>query len=411
MLGLRATASVTALCLGCWLGPASAGAAPTVMVWPGEAGAPVAAAEDALRAEGVRTVPQARVGVVLAEHRAARDERERARRERVEAGLAAAQEHYLELELSDMIAELDAVEADALALARPGRCEGLWELEFRQGLGRLARGAEGDRAATDARFELALALELERRPLGELYGPDVTAAFLRAVEHRSARVARPVPLRVQPADAAVEIDCRKLEGREVAGREVSLLPGLHAVRVSAPGFVPWSGLVELRAQSSIDVELAMQPAEHDAARRLASSTDTDAVDEASPSAHAVVLALARESGARAVLVVGHHATGFRVRVWGHDAIGAAVERPELAQALHAATRLLDDDGRLRVPALVEAAGGPAGRPPPPARKPVLRTWWFWTIVGSVVVAGGALGLGLGLGLREPEPGRLVIVAR
>ncbi len=408
MLGLRATAMVTALCLGGLVGPASASAEPTVMVWPGELGAPVSAAEDALRAAGVDSIAQAQVGVALAEQRAARAERERAQSERVEQALGAAQADYLALDFTAMLAGLDEAEGQALTLARPGRCDGLWELEFRQGLGRWARSAEGDPAEAVARFELALALDPERRPLGELYGPDVTAAFLRAVEARSARFARAVPLRLQPADAEVEIDCRELDDREL-----SLRPGLHAVRVSAPGYAPWAAVIDTRTRSVIEVELTALPAEREASGRLAGSTDADAVDDGSKSAHGVVVPLARDHGAAAVLVVRRSATGFRVRPWGRDGIGSAVERPELALALHAALRLLEDDGSLRVPA-PRIAGGPAGGEPTPAaptRKPVLRTWWFWTIVGSVALTGGALGLGLGLGLREPAPGRLVVVAR
>jgi hypothetical protein len=408
MPGLRPTAMVTALCLSLLGTPAWA--EPAIMVWPGEPGAAVAEAEAALRAEGVEVVPHARVGEASAGYRAAAAEREQAQRERVEAALGAAQQRYLELDLPHMLATLDAAEADAVALARPGRCEGLWELEFRQGLGRWARGGEGDEAEAGARFELALALDPERRPLGELYGPDVSAAFLRAVQDRSARFARPVPLRVQPADAHVEIDCRALDEREP-----SLLPGLHAVRVAAPGFRAWSGVVDLRARGSIEVALAALPAEGALAQQLADSTDTDAVDDGSTSAHALVLALARFHGAAAVLVVGRGEAGVRVRPWGSDGIGSAVERPALAPALHAAMRLLDDDGSLRAPAPVVASGPGLGegdrRPTTPVRKPVVRTWWFWTIVGSVAITGGALALGLGLGLREPSPGRLVIVAR
>ena len=180
-------------------------------------------------------------------HHAAGAERDQARRDRVEAALEAAQAEYLDLDFDGAITVLDGVEADAVAVARSGRCEGLWELVFRQGLGRWAKGDEAD---AGARFELALALDPERRPLGELYGPDVTAAFLRAVQARSARIARPVPLRTRPVDAQVEIDCHAVDEAEL-----SLRPGLHAVRVAAPGFEPWSGVVDLRAGGSIEVTL------------------------------------------------------------------------------------------------------------------------------------------------------------
>lgn len=420
MLGLRSIATVTALCLGLASGSAWAAAparsrptspaasparGPAVMVWPGEAEAPVEQAEAALRAEGVAVVPQGPVREVVAGHRAARAEREQALRDRVEAALAAGQERYLELDFAGVITVLDAAEADAVAVARPERCEGLWELAFRQGLGRWAKG---DEAEASVRFELALALEPERRPLGELYGPDVTAAFLRAVQTRSARIARPVPLRVQPADAAVEIDCRAVDEAEP-----SLRPGLHAVRVAAPGFEPWAGMVDLRDAAAIEVALEPMPHARAPVQRWAESTDADAVDDASSSAHALVLELARAHGAHAVLVVEHGPAGVRVRPWGRDSIGAAVVRAELAPALRAARLTVGPDGRLQAPAPVvvpDDRGDPRRRTGEP-RTPVLRTWWFWTIVGSVAVTGTALGLGLGLGLREPAPGRLVIVGR
>lgn len=404
MPGLRSIATVTALCVGFLGGPARA--EPVVMVWPGEVEAPVEEAEAALRAEGVAVVSQGPVREAVASHRAALAEHDRARRDRVEAALDAAQAEYLDLDFDGAIAVLDAAEADALAVARPDRCEGLWELAFRQGLGRWAKGAEAD---AGARFELALALDPERRPLGELYGPDVTAAFLRAVQTRSARFARPVPLRIQPVDAAVEIDCRTVD--EV---EPSLRPGLHAVRVAAPGFEPWAGVVDLRAEASIEVALAPIADGRTPVQRFAESTDADAVDDASSSAHALVLALARAHGANAVLVVEPGPAGVRVRPWGRDSIGAAVERAALVPAVHAARLALGPDGQLRAPGPMigpRGLGDPRPRSDAPTRRPVLRTWWFWTIVGSVAVTGTALGLGLGLGLREPAPGRLVIVAR
>ena len=91
---------MTALCLGlasasarpAWAeGPPAAGrsprateARPTVMVWPGDAEAPVEQAEAALRAEGVAVVPQRPVHEEVAGHRATRAEREQAQRGRVE---------------------------------------------------------------------------------------------------------------------------------------------------------------------------------------------------------------------------------------------------------------------------------------------------------------------------------------
>lgn len=412
MPGLRSIARVAAPCLGLVLavtgGPAAA--APRVMVWPGRPGAPVAAAEAELRAQGVEVADRDALADALGRYRSERATREARGKDAVERSLAQAQEEYLGLDLSAMLARLEASEHPVLEASRSGRCEGLWEHQFRRGLGHWARGREGDEREAGARFELALALDPERRPLAELYGPDVTAAFLHAVAQRSARLERPATLRLVPADAEVEIDCRP-----AATREPSLRPGLHAVRVSAPGFVAFAEVVDLRDRSAVEVTLVPLDPQGDPLWRLAESTDGDPVDDGSPSAHALVVAIARAHEADAVLVVSRgEGGGHRVRPWGRDGLGPAVQRPALADALRVATGLLDDDGRLRAPAPRAGAGSGSDRTPPRAerrRTPVVRTWWLWTLVGGAVVTGTALGLGLGLGLREPAPGRLVIVAR
>lgn len=382
---------------------------PKVMVWPGEAQAPVSEAEAALRSEGVAVVPWIDARDAVAEHRTTRSAQQERRRAQVETALAEARDRFLHQELTTMLEILDEAEPHAVALAEPGHCEGLWELEFRRGLGHGARGEPGDAAATLARYEFALALYPDRRPLDELYGPDVAAAFLAAVDHRSQRMARPVAMRVQPSDATVEIDCRVSE--EV---EPSLRPGLHALRVFAPGFEPWAGVVDLREGGAIEVSLSALPPELSPAQTWARSSATYDVDDGSDSAYHVVSALARDLGAEAVLVISQSEAGVRIRVWGRDGPGAVVLRPSLAEAVHAAMNLLGPDGRLAVLAPILAGGTKIDDPPGEpvsSQKPVLRTWWFWTLVGSVAVTGAAVGLGLGLGRRDPRPGRLTVIAR
>lgn len=405
MPGSRSTAVVTASCLV--LAATTASAGPSVMVWPGGPRAPVVDAEERLRAEGVELVPRAATHEAVAHHRHEQVAREGARREAVEAALGAAQDHYLALDLHAMLEALREAEGDALASARPGRCEGLWGLEFRWGLALATRAAEGDAAASRDRYALAVALDPPRRPLHELYGPDVTASFLGAVDEVSRRVVRPVPLRIEPADATVEIDCRA-----VTDEQASLRPGLHAVRVSAPGHRPWSAVVDSRGVEALEVALVPLPEEAEPTRRLAQSTEADPVDDGSVSAHAAVLDVAHEAGASAVLVVSATDEGWRVRPWGRDGIGAAVERRDLGEALAAALALLDDGGRLRTPApAVIGPTSPGDDGPTSARRPVTRTWWLWTIIGTVAATGVAVGLGVGLSRREGPPGRLVIVAR
>lgn len=417
MPGTRPIAMVTALCLILLAWPVWAH--PPVMVWPAAPDAPVVEAEAALRGQGVPVISRAPLREALDEHRGRRAERDEERRRGVEAALATAQEHYLSLRLTKMIDTLQGAQADAIALAGPGRCDGLWELQFRLGLalglrGRTEGGAEdgaADRARSEARYELALALDPPRRPLAELYGPDVTAAFLAAVQRRSDRMPRPVPLQIQPADARVEIDCR-----EHGEGPVDLRPGLHVVRVNAPGYASWAKVVDLRQHDALEVTLTALPPQDDPVGRLAASTDADPQPSGSSSARAAVWAVAHAQGAAAVLVVDREAEGFLVRPWGRYGIGSAVRRAELSVALSAALGLLDDEGRLVAPRPV--VDGPVDVPSPPgtrARKPVLRTWWFWTIVGSVVVAGVAVGLGVGLrpssAVAEPVPGQLIVVAK
>lgn len=381
----------------------SAAAAPRVMVWPGRPGYRVAPIEDALGADGVEVVRHQALAEAIERHR--RDTGQGWETRWIERTLEGAQERYLRLELGTMILLLEDAEPHAVRVSGAGRCEGLWELEFRRGLG---HWAQGQTAEAGARFELALELDPDRRPLAELYGPDVTAAFLQALATQGNRIERPVALRVEPPDAVVDIDCRERDGDRVA-----LRPGLHAVRARAPGFAPWGAVVDLHERDAIEVRLVPLDPADDPLERWAKSTEVDGVDDGSPSAHAALMDVARSQGAAAVLVVTRTPQGVRVRPWGIDGIGTAVERADPLQAVRAALALLDDDGRLQAPAPVVAPGpGPDGRPQPAAeRKPVLRTWWFWTIVGSVALTGTAVGLGVGLGRREPAPGKLVVLAR
>ncbi|MEM7158465.1 MAG: hypothetical protein AAF799_36840 [Myxococcota bacterium] len=388
--------------LGLAATPAWAG--PTVMVWPGEAQAPVARAEASLRGSGHEVRARADVDAEIGDRRGALALQTRERSDGIERALTTAEGRYLSQEFDAMLEGLSGAEADALALARPGHCEGLWALQFQRGLGRGARGLPGDAEASEDRYGLALELDGQRRPLHEVYGPDVSAAFLRAVQRQSLRVPTSVPVQVEPADATVEIDCQPVDSRSP-----SLRPGLHAVRVSAPGFAPHVAVVDLRSSSTVDVQLVALPASERASHRWADSTDSEGVDDGSESAHAAVLSVAESEGAVAVLVLSPVEGGWRVRPWGRDGIGSAVERADLDVALDAAMKLLDDEGHLHTPAPV-VAELPL-QDPPTGRRSVFRTWWFWTAAATVVATGVAVGLGVGLGRRSSSPEQLVIVAR
>jgi hypothetical protein len=342
-------------------------AEPDVLVWPRTPTTAVDGVDAALRSAGRRPRDFAPLRARLLAEDEAERAAARAALAAVERELAAARQAFLAQRYDDMLAALARAESGAAAALPPGpQCaSALWEIEFQLGLAHLARNSPGDPERARARFLLALALDPERRPVAALYGPDVALAFVQAVDEAARRPPRPVRLALAPADAALAVDCRPLP------EAPSLRPGLHLVRVAAPGHAPDARITpvadELRATLSPDPAAPLGP-----------WWVRGALDPASASARAAVQALA---GAADV-------------VWLEQDDGRHVAR-RIAGAQPRRVARADTAADAAVQAL--AADRPPARPAPPARR---RTALLLGLgLGGAALTG--LALGLGLGLREP----------
>jgi tetratricopeptide (TPR) repeat protein len=345
-----------------------------LLLWPRTPTTAVHGAEDAARREGhtLRELGPLRERL-LAEADAQHEAAAKALAA-VEAGLAAARRAYLEQRYDDMIAELERVEATAVAaLDDEALCSAtLWDIEFQLGL---AHGARGDPQRARDRYALALALDPQRRPDSALYGPDVGFAFLQALDQQ--RPLRPVRSLVRPEDAGVRIDCRPLPALP------GLRPGLHVLQVSAPGHAPEARVLELAAGAAIAAELRPEPSAPLGPLWVAGRLD---IADASTRA-----ALQRLADGRPILWLA--ADGDR-----------HLARLVLGDHLHDPARG-DSPGQA-----VTAALRPITQPRAPADKPRLtRRARLWVGLTTAALASLALGLGLGLGLRHPDSGRLQLV--
>jgi hypothetical protein len=337
-------------------------AAAEVLVWPRAPDAPVADAEAAVRRAGHRVVDFAPLRARLRdEERAAAADVQRVLAA-LERGLADARTAYLEQRYDDMISGLLALEADVAATLRGGDLcvAAVWELEFQLGLAHGARARPGDDARARDRYALAFAVDGARRPEAALYGPDVGFAFLQAVDQQAGRPARPLPRALDPADAVVHADCRPLAA------QAGLRPGLHLLRVDAPGRRGEGRVVDTR-----DGELRVRLA---AGGELGATWAAGGLDPGGVSGRAAIRAAA---GAVPVLWLdsepGHHVA--RLLVDG--------DARKLARG--------DDLGDVVAVALAPL------RPAPPARP--RRRAGLWLGLGGAALVGVALGLGLGLGLQ------------
>lgn len=382
-------------------------AEPSVLVVPAALEDEVDEAESAAAERG----HPVRSWAPLAERiRAAQEEEARASEAaRGSAGprLAHAMDAFLAQDFARMQHVLQAIEDDELlALAAEPGCATLWDLQFRRGLG---EGAAGDPDAAARRYAFALALDPERRPSHELFGPDVAQAFLAAVEAQSTRPARRVALSTAPTDARIEVDCRS-----ASPRAVSLRPGLHLVVARAPGYLPSAQIVEVTdSPAPLRLELWADDAP-DPVARLGATWPAERLDIDAPSMRAALLAVAEHARADVMLTLraADDAPGFTARAWvlhppGADApVGAAEARGDTpGDAASAALAWVADDGRVRPPPPRVHAPAPSTTTARdrPRRKcqPVTRCWWFWTILGTAA-AGLAVGLGVGLSRREPD---------
>ena len=120
----------------------------------------------------------------------------------------------------------------------------------------VGRGAEGDVERAKARLQFAVSLDPKRRPLRELYGPDIAQAHLEAVDAIQSAPARPVTLDLQPADGRVLIDCNEVD----PALPLALPPGLHSVHVAAPGYLPAAAIVDTTKDSRLSLAAVRSPA-------------------------------------------------------------------------------------------------------------------------------------------------------
>ena len=386
-----------------------------VMMWPADSeDQDVEDVEAALEEAGHQVVPFAPVAIELRKGRAARREAMQVELTRVDAALASAQEHYLAQSWDAMIEGLETIEADTLSwLAQPDACGALWEIEFRLGLGYLSRKGQGDTERRTDHFAMAFALDPERRPLADLYGPDVTSAFLLAVDTAAARAERPTAIEASPEDARVMIDCHAVDNRTT----VPLAPGRHVVRVEAPGYVAEARIVSLDDGEPIAVELKPDPTE-DPVARLASTWPSPRLSPTGPASRAAISGIAKGQGADRWVLLAPVDGGVRAELW-RDGRRRNVEQGPAAP--EAALGVLTRPGRGGTGTVIDGGGGgtdgtggtgptgPTG--PTDTKKPLVRRWWFWTAIAGGVAATG-LGLGLGLGLRNnTPPSRLQVVVK
>ena len=400
--------------IGCLLGLLGAPMAPAradqaapagperVLLWPRDPRTDVQPGERALAAAGREVAPFAGLGARLRERGELAEARTSEVLDAVQAGLAQARQAYLEQRFDDMIAALGEIEARSLAvLAEPQHVGVLWEVTFQRGLAHRARAARSggdagnetaprsaDDAASDtaqaaARFRLALALDPERRPLRELYGPDVSSAFAEAVSADAAVPQRPVRLEVTPADAIVAIDGVPVVATGSApGRTRHLRPGLHVARASAPGYETGAALVTVDDSRVVRVVL-QEHRDPDPLARIDASWSAGVLAPGTASGQRAIVAAAASAGAGLVIVVDAASVPGRVTAQALSvaSLGTRVDAPVQADTMAGAVDAALARWEGRVPVGVVAT---AARPPPWWQR-----WWVWAGVGGTLAAGAA----------------------
>lgn len=328
---------------------------------------------------------------------AASEATRRTRMTEVDAALATTREDYVAQRWPEMAATLSRIETEALPwLADPRHCATLWEIEFRAALA--ARGS-GDAAAVSRHLGFALALDAERRPARELYGPDVIADFLDAVDAQTARVAIPVRLDVTPSDAVVHVDCRATRSSSV-----DLRPGRHVVHVRAMGHVTQAMMFEVPADAAMRVQLAADT--EDPVTILGRGLASGAWTPELASHRRALVGAAASRGHEVVVVTGVSSEAFTARAWVGEGRSPVRRRASVHDAIAAALADLADDGTIAVGPGPAIARTPDAAPTKAKSKSIVRAWWLWTSIA--VVAGLGLGLGLGFGLDRTTSDRVVI---
>ncbi len=379
--------------------------APSVVVWPADGSARGSEGDaQAVRDQGFDAVAFEPIASSIDDARARALQSERAELDRVRESLDRAQAEFLEQDWNAMLGELDTIEQTSLPLlATDAYCATLWEVEFRRGL---ALRFKGDTTAAGDRFRFAAALDPARRPTSEVYGPDVAQAFLAAVEAYKADVEQPLTLDVEPDDALVVVDCRAVEGKAVR-----LSPGLHVVRVEAPGHRPVAEVIDTRSDREASVTAprdgTLPPI--DAIGRVPAGT-TAGLD--APSWAAVIDAAVDAVGADAFVWLTADDGRFAAQVVVDGKRGRRRVADGRSEAIALALEDLGRDGRL-VMGRPEVADPDNGRNVDDVgatkKKGIARKWWFWTILGTVAVGAVAVGLGVGL-TRGNGPDRLRLFA-
>jgi hypothetical protein len=354
-------------------------AAEEVLVWPRTPTTATAEAEAALRAAGHRPREFAGLRAQMIAEDAAAQAAARAALAEVERDLASARAAFLGQRYAEMIAALERAEATAVATlgAGPACVATVWELEFQLGLALLSRGQAGDAERARARFAVALAVDPQRRPEAGLYGPDVGLAFVQAVDAVARTPARPIAVTLAPDDAAIAVDCRPVT-------EAGLRPGLHVVRVEAPGFNSEARVVEVGAAGELQVALRA-----DAAGPLGAWWVRGGLDPIGASARAAVQA--RVGAVQVIWLVEEDA----------QHVARAMSAGQLRRVARAATA-----GEAVVQVL--AVPVPTRDRPAQQRRPRRRAG-LWIGLASAALGGVALGLGLGLGLPAREQAHLKLV--
>lgn len=320
----------------------------------------------------------------------------------VDAALERIRGAYLEQRWDAMEREALALESsDLTLLADPRRCASLWEIELRLALVYLSRKADGDAERAGERIAFALALDPERRPARDVYGPDVVGAFVAASERSSAQATRSIAITSVPADARLAVDCRELPRDHVA----ELRPGLHVVFARAAGHAANAALVRIPGEPR--PELALTEISGSAIDRLAHSLDPDELDPRRAGDRRALAAAAAEDGSAGLVLTWPAGERVSARVLVGAAAGPTVVADDIASALRLALAQLDDRGRFVTATAVARERSPQDAATP--KRSIVRKWWFWTILGTVVV--GAVATGLALGLRDHPSQRLQIYAR
>ncbi len=275
---------------------------------------------------------------VLKAQAANAQEREQSALTSLSIGLEQARSRYLKQEWDEMLTELTELRRSTLWLTtRSQNRQLLWDINFHVGLAHFARGKK--RKARE-QFALANAAMPERRPPSDVYGPDLGQAYARAVANASGAASRPFRVQTIPTDATISIDGVALVGANGG----AITPGLHALRVAAPGYETKAVIVNTADDAVIEIELTAL--EGDAATRLGPAWATSTLNPQSVSSVELLSALANENDAAVVLWIGD---GNAVRVSALDADGRVVTETASTteEAVKAVLGQLDRKGRVR----------------------------------------------------------------